>query len=42
MIYFFIKFYLVCSLMYVTVVNTDDIRNQRAMMRGRPKEVIHE
>ena len=40
MIFFFTKFYLVCSLMYITVVNTDEIRNQRAMMRGRPNEIL--
>ena len=36
MIYFFMKFYLICSLIYITVSYDDDMRNQRTMMRGRP------
>jgi hypothetical protein len=38
MISFFIKFYVICGLVYVTVCNTEDTRTQRAMMRGRPEE----
>ena len=38
MIYFFIKFYLICALIYVTVSYDDDMRNQRTMMRGRPDD----
>ena len=40
MIYFFIKFYLICALIYVTVSYDDDMRNQRTMMRGRPDDVV--
>jgi len=45
MISFFIKFYLICGLIYVTVIFDDDMRTQRAMMRGRPSddmEIVHE
>jgi hypothetical protein len=38
MITFFLKFYLICGLTYVTVVFDDDMRNQRTMMRGRPSD----
>ena len=38
MITFFLKFYLICGLAYVTVVFDDDMRNQRTMMRGRPSD----
>ena len=36
MIAFFIKFYLICGLIYVTISYNDDMRNR--MMRGRPNE----
>jgi hypothetical protein len=38
MLSFFIKFYIIVGLIYVTVVYDDDMRTQRAMMRGRPEE----
>jgi hypothetical protein len=38
MISFFVKFYLICGLIYTTVIYNDDMRTQRAMMRGRPSE----
>ncbi len=38
MISFFIKFYLICGLIYVTISYNDDMRNMRTMMRGRPNE----
>ena len=38
MISFFVKFYLVCGLIYTTVSYNDDMRNQRTMMRGRPSD----
>jgi hypothetical protein len=34
---FFIKFYIVCGLIYATCSYTDDMRT-RTMMRGRPEE----
>ena len=40
MISFFLKFYLVCGLIYTTVNYNDDMRNMRTMMRGRPKDEI--
>ena len=40
MIYFFIKFYLICALIYVIVSYDDDMRNQRTMMRGRPDDMV--
>ena len=36
MIAFFIKFYLICGLIYVTISYNDDMRNR--MMRGRPDD----
>jgi hypothetical protein len=33
---FFIKFYLICGLIYVTISYNDDMRNR--MMRGRPDD----
>ena len=38
MISFFLKFYLVCGLIYTTVNYNDDMRNMRTMMRGRPSD----
>jgi len=38
MISFFIKFYIIVGLVYVTYTNTDDTRVQR--VRGRPKDDI--
>ena len=38
MISFFIKFYIIVGLIYVTVVYDDDMRTQRSMMRGRPDD----
>ena len=38
MISFFVKFYLICGLIYVTISYNDDMRNMRIMMRGRPNE----
>ena len=38
MISFFVKFYLICGLIYVTVSYNDDMRNMRTMMRGRPSD----
>ena len=40
MISFFLKFYLICALIYVTVSYDDDMRNQRTMMRGRPDDMV--
>ena len=37
---FFLKFYLVCGLIYTTVNYNDDMRNMRTMMRGRPSDTI--
>ena len=35
---FFLKFYLIVGLIYVTVIFDDDMRTQRSMMRGRPDD----
>ena len=39
MISFFVKFYLICGLIYVTISYNDDMRNMRTMMRGRPDDI---